>query len=144
MPFRLPMIQYSMEASSRSGSAVHDNLQIGFADCIGIHYLLHFAMAALVTALTVMLRGSGLSMTFGVICSTGATMLLYRLTNILLQKCGVSKAFDIGEYALENCIKAVTPGLHGGDFMRVLAVGIGFILVSTLVAVLVMRKRDIR
>lgn len=114
------------------------------AKVIGIHYLLHFAMAVLVSGLTLMLRGSGLSMTFGIICSTGAAQLIYRLVNILLHKCGVSESFDIADFALESCIHAVTPGLQGGDLTRMLAVGIGFILVSTLGAILVMQKRDIR
>ena len=46
-------------------------------------------------------------------------------------------------FALESCIHAVTPGLQGGDLTRMLAVGIGFILVSTLAAVMVMGKRDV-
>ena len=114
-----------------------------FARIIGIHYLLHFAMAVLVTALTVMLRGSGLSMTFGIICSTGAAQLIYQLANMLLHKCGVCESFSIGDYALESCIRAVVPGIQGGDLTRVLAVGIGFMLVSALSAMFVMRKRDV-
>jgi len=54
-----------------------------FAKVFGIHYLLHFSFASLVTALTILVRGSGLGMTFGILCSTGITSLLYAFADIL-------------------------------------------------------------
>ena len=115
-----------------------------FAKALGIQYLLHFAFSALLAALTICWRGSGLSMCLGILCTTNAIGLVYNLTDILLHKCGVSEHFTIGDYAIENCIAIVTSDLLSGDLPRVLAVGIGFILVSAVGAMFVMRKRDIR
>ena len=115
-----------------------------FAKALGIQYLLHFAFSALLAALTICWRGSGLSMCLGILCTTNAIGLVYNLTDILLHKCGVSERFTIGDYAIENCIAIVTSDLLSGDLPRVLAVGIGFILVSAVSAMFVMRKRDIR
>lgn len=115
-----------------------------FAKILGIHYLLHFAFASLVTALTILIRGSGFSMTFGILCSTGITSLLYAFADILLYKCGVSEEFTISNYFIENCIAIVSPDLSGGDLTRVIAVGAVFIVISTLISMTVMQKRDIR
>lgn len=115
-----------------------------FAKIFGIHYLLHFAFASLVTALTILMRGSGLSMTFGILGSTGITSLLYTFVNILLQKCGAPGDFNIGNYFIENCITIVSPDLGGSDLTRVIVVGAVFLVVSTLIAMIVMQKRDIR
>lgn len=110
----------------------------------GIHYLLHFSFASLVTALTILVRGSGLGMTFGILCSTGITSLLYAFADILLHKCGVSEEFTISKYLIESCISTVTPDLSGGDLVRVIAVGAVFLVASTLLSMIVMQKRDIR
>ncbi len=115
-----------------------------FAKIFGIHYLLHFAFASLVTALTILTRGSAFSMTFGILCSTGITSLLYVFTDILLHKCGVSEEFTISKYFIENCIAIVSPDLSGGDLARVIIVGAVFLVISTLISMTVMQKRDIR
>lgn len=115
-----------------------------FAKIFGLHYLLHFSFASLVTALTILLRGSAFSMTYGILCSTGIASLLYAFTDILLHKCGVSEEFTISSYFIENCIGVVSPDLSGGDLTRVIAVGVVFLAVSALTAMTVMQKRDIR
>ncbi len=115
-----------------------------FAKVFGIHYLLHFSFASLVAALTILIRGSGLGMTFGILCSTGITSLLYALADVLLHKCGVSEEFTVSNYFIENCISIVSPDLSGSDLTRVIAVGAVFLAVSTLISMTVMQKRDIR
>ena len=115
-----------------------------FAKVFGIQYLLHFSFASLVTALTILVRGSGLGMTFGILCSTGITSLLYAFADILLHKCGASEEFTISSYFIENCITIVNPELSGGDLVRVIAVGAVFLVASTLISMTVMQKRDIR
>ena len=115
-----------------------------FAKVFGIHYLLHFSFASLVTALTILVRGSGLGMTFGILCSTGITSLLYAFADILIHKCGVSEEFTISKYVIEGCISIVTPDLSGGDLGRVITVGAVFLVASTLLSMTVMQKCDIR
>lgn len=115
-----------------------------FAKIIGIHYLLHVGFSALVMALTVMLRGSGLAMTFGILSSATMTSFIYGLINIPLHKCGISESFDIGDYAIENCIYIVRPTMAGDELTRVIVVGIAFLVVSTVAAMVVMQKRDVK
>lgn len=116
----------------------------GFAKLIGIHYLLHLGFAAMIMALTIFVRGSGLGMTFGILCSTPLTGSIYKLINIPLHKCGISEKFSIGDYVIEQCIQAVKPDLAGDDLTRVLVVGVVFLVVSTVAAMVVMRKRDVK
>jgi hypothetical protein len=115
-----------------------------FAKIIGIHYLLHVGFSALVMALTVMLRGSGLAMTFGILSSSTLLSFIYTLVNIPLHKCGISEEFSIGDYAIENCIHIVSPTMAGDDLTRVIVVGIVFLVVSTVAAMVVMQKRDVK
>ncbi len=114
------------------------------AKTIGIHYLLHVGFASVIMALTIMIRSSGLGMTIGIICSTPLTATLYKLINIPLHKCGIPKSFDIGDYAVEKCIQTVKPNMAGGDLVRVIVVGIAFLVVFTGTAMVVMQKRDIK
>lgn len=115
-----------------------------FVKLMGIHYLLHVGFAALVMGLTVMLRGSGLAMTFGILTSSALFGFVYELINIPLHKCGISKEFDIGNYAIEQCIQIVKPDMAGNDLTRVIVVGIAFLVVSTVAAMVVMQKRDVK
>ena len=115
-----------------------------FAKVFGIHYLLHFSFASLVTALTIILRGAGFGVTFGILCATGITSLLYAFADIVLHKCGVSEDFTISKYCIESCISVVSPDLSGGDLVRVILVGSVFIVASAVISMTVMQKRDIR
>lgn len=116
----------------------------GFAKISSVHFLLHYAFAALVTAITILMRGSGLGITFGVLSTTGVTTLLYAFTDIIIHKCGVSDEFSISRYFIESCIGIVGTDLSGGDLTRVIAVGAVFLTASALISMTVMQKRDIR
>lgn len=116
----------------------------GFAKISSVHFLLHYAFAALVTAITILMRGSGLGITYGVLSSTGITALLYAFTDIIIHKCGVSDEFSISRYFIESCIGIVGTDLSGGDLTRVIAVGAVFLTASALISMTVMQKRDIR
>jgi ABC-2 type transport system permease protein len=115
-----------------------------FIKLFGIHFLLHYAFAVLVTAATILLRGSALSMTLGIIVSAGVTSFIYSFTDILLHKIGVGKDFRIGNYALESCISSISTDISGGDLVRVILVGIGFLAVSVAVSMAAMCKRDVK
>lgn len=114
-----------------------------FAKMVGIEYLLHIGFASFVIALTILFRGSGLSITLGVLCATPMTANAYSLVSILLHKCGVPEDFSIGTYAIETCIASVNAGLSGTDLTRVIVVGIAYIAICTLTSMIVLRKRDV-
>lgn len=115
-----------------------------FTKIFGLHYLLHFSFASFAIALTVLLRSAGFSMTFGILCTTGITSLLYGFVNILIQRGGGPADFNIGSYTLESCIAIVNAELSGADLTRVIIVGAAFLIVSALCGMMVMHKRDVR
>ena len=115
-----------------------------FAKVISLHYLLHLGFAALIMALTIFTRGSGLSMTYGILASSGMIIAACRLLSMLLHKCGVPSEFSLGDYTLEACITAVMPSRTGSDLTKMIVEGVAFLVVSTVAAMVVMRKRDVK
>ncbi|MBQ8514367.1 MAG: hypothetical protein IJ496_03120 [Ruminococcus sp.] len=113
-------------------------------EIFGLHYLLHFAFGAVVLMLTILFRSSALSMTFGILCSSGFSALAYNVINIALHSAGVSKKFDFGRYMIESNIGCVTSGLEQNDLLRIIIVGAAFTAVSVVISMTVIQKRDIR
>ncbi|MBQ3566989.1 MAG: hypothetical protein IJA12_07405 [Oscillospiraceae bacterium] len=115
-----------------------------FVKVLALHFFLHYAFSVLVSAVTILLRGSALSMTLGIIVSAGVTTFIYSFIDILLHKAGVSEDFSIGSLALEKCISDVSTQISGGDLAKTVVVGIAFLAVSVAVSVFAMCKRDVK
>lgn len=113
-------------------------------EIFGLHYLLHFAFGAVVLMLTILFKSSALSMTFGILCSSGFSALAYNLINIAVHSAGVSEKFDLGRYMIESNIGYVTSGLEQNDLLRIIIVGAAFTAFSAVISMTAMQKRDIR
>lgn len=111
-----------------------------FAKIMGLHYLLHWAFAIVVASLTIILRGTGFSITYGILTTNGVMAILYGFIDKVIN----NKNFDISLYTLEDAIARVSETLSGGDLQRVLLVGISFIVAFTALAMMVIQKRDVR
>lgn len=115
-----------------------------FLTIFGLHYLLHFSFSAIVLMMTVVSKSSALSMTFGILCSAGLSAILYNFINVAVHFVGGSEEFDIARYMVEMNIACVGSGLGQSDLIRILAVGIAFLVASSAASMAVMQKRDIR
>ena len=142
------MMAVFLAASYVSGLAFWgERLVVGsaaeLAKLLGVHLLLHFSFASVMTALTVLLRNGGFSMTIGILSATGIGQLLYNLANVILHKLGVSEDFAVNNYFVDACIAQVSSELQSGELFRIVTVGAVFLLLSAAVSVIVMQKRDI-
>ncbi|MBP3609382.1 MAG: hypothetical protein J6J42_03480 [Lachnospiraceae bacterium] len=124
-----------------------DTLVTGnFMDLLGgsaLHYLLCLAVGYVVLMLTLVTRSSALPLTFGVLCSTGFTALLYSGINMVVSVISGKDTFDIGLYTPEMNVGHITFDMTNGTLMRVLIVGCVYAVLAAVIAVRVMKKRDV-
>ena len=108
-----------------------------------IHYVLCLATGYVSLMLTIVSRGSALPLTFGILCSTTFTALLYSGINVLISTITGNNTFDIGLYTPEMNVGLVTFDMTSGDLTRILLVGCTYAVLAAVIAVRVMKKRDV-
>ena len=101
---------------------------------LGVQYLLHLGLCALVLLLTVV----------GILACCGVLVPVYGLVNQWAAALRPGTAFDISRYMLDGNLTAVTVGTAPAVLLRAGAVGAVFVVVCTALAMVVMEKRDIR
>ncbi len=124
-----------------------DTLVTGnFMDLLGgsaLHYLLCLAVAYVVLMLTLVTRSSALPLTFGVLCSTGFTALLYSGINAVVSMITGKDTFDIGLYTPEMNVGHITFDMTNEALTRVLIVGSVYAVLAAVIAISIMKKRDV-
>lgn len=124
-----------------------DTLVMGtVTDLLGgaaLHYLLCLAVGYVVLMLTMVTRSSALPLTFGVLCSTGFTALLYSGINMVISMLTNKDTFDIGLYTPEMNVAHISFDMSDGVLARVLVVGMVYAVVAAIIAITVMKKRDV-
>lgn len=140
-------VSYTVWAAVAGVVFFKDTLVAGsFMDLLGgsaLHYLLCLAVGYIVLMLTLVTRSSALPLTFGVLCSTGFTALLYSGINVLISTMTGKDTFDIGLYTPEMNVAHITFDMTNGALVRVLVVGFLYALVAAGIAIGVMKKRDV-
>ncbi len=109
---------------------------------IAIQYLLHLAFSAVIAALTVVTRSTGISMTLGILVATGFMQMIYFGVNHLFESNDIG--FDITSYMLDCCVGQMSPITESIDIIRIIIVGAVYLMVSAVTSVIIMQKRDIR
>lgn len=108
-----------------------------------LHYLLCLAVGYIVLMLTMVTKSSALSLTFGVLCSTGFSALLYSGINVAIAAITSKEGFDIGLYTPEMNVAHISFDMTNGTLARVLVVGLVYAALAAVIAIVVMRKRDV-
>ena len=111
---------------------------------LGVQYLLNLGFVALIQLLCVLTRSSAFSMTAGILMIMGLTVPFYSAFNRVVLHFRPEWNFDISRYMLEQNIVQTGLGSAGDILARGCAVGCGFLLMSTLLAILIVKKRDVR
>ena len=106
---------------------------------IGVQYLLNFAFACLITFFCLLSNSSAFSMTIGILLCSSLGTLVYNLIDRV-----ISNSFRIEKYMLEVNISYVGAGVSSDVAARAVVVGIGYILVTMILSMLIVQKRDIK
>ena len=105
----------------------------------GLQYLLHFAFACLITFLCLLSHSPALSMTVGILLCSGLGGLIYGLIDRI-----TGDSFHIEDYMLEVNISSVGAGIPSDAAVHAVLIGIGYILVTMVLSMLAVQKRDIK
>lgn len=109
---------------------------------VAVQYLLHFAFSAVVSAITVATRITGICMTFGILVATGFMQMLYYAVNYQFETNNIN--FNIMNYMLDCCVGQILPTAESGDIIRIIVVGAAYLMISAVASVIIMQKRDVR
>lgn len=124
-----------------------DRMVLGSLSDFGIafflQYLLHFSLSAVALMFTILFKNSGLSMTWGILCSAGTMSLLYGFINSLLHSLEGFDKFDVTKYMIETNISYINNAIQQDACIRMFVVGVVYVLFASVVSILVMQKRDI-
>lgn len=109
---------------------------------LALQYLLHFSLSAVTIMLTIIFKNAGAGIGFGIFIVSGLVYIYYSSVDDIVKAMGFKK-FHIDIYTIEGNIQALTVGAGQGEIIRSLLVGLAYLILSILVSIKVMQKRDI-
>lgn len=111
---------------------------------LGVQYLLHLGFAVLIMLLSTVTRSAAFGITAGIILCSGLAVPVYALINKKVSDLWPGIDFDINLYSLDGNITMMKIGSAGDMMIRGAAVGVVFAAVSVILAMILIKKRDIR
>lgn len=113
-----------------------------FLSYFGIQAVLHCAFMIILTAASVILRSSVISMLLGMCLCMNFTMMLYGMVNLLIQKLGF-ESFDFMAHTVTGKISMIPMEMSGADVRSALMIAAAFIAGALALAGAVFQKRDV-
>lgn len=111
---------------------------------LGSQYLLHLGFAALTMLLCMLTRSSAFSMTSGILLCSGLAVPVYAVVNEIVSDMKPGLKFDINHYVLDGNITMMTLGSASDVLVRGAVVGAAFAIVSVILSMIMIKKRDVR
>lgn len=141
------LVVYSLSVAIAGWFCFGERFAVGsltdFLFIFALHYLLHFSFGTVVLMLTVVLRNSAFSMVFGILCCCQISVVVYDLINIAVRFVNKNSTFDISKYMIETNIECVSSSIEGSGLLRIILVGVAFLIASAVISAVLMQKRDI-
>lgn len=111
---------------------------------LGSQYLLHLGFAALTMLLCMLTHSSAFSMTSGILLCSGLAVPVYAVVNKIVSDMKPGLKFDINHYVLDGNITMMTLGSASDVLVRGAVVGAAFAIVSVILSMIMIKKRDVR
>lgn len=111
---------------------------------LGVQYLLHLGIAAVMMLLCILTYSTAFSMTSGILLCSGLAVPIYSLINKAINGLKTGLEFDINKYILDGNITMLLYDSTSEVMVRGVAVGVAFAIVSLLISTIIVKKRDIR
>ena len=109
---------------------------------LGLRFLLHFAINAIIIFICTLTKSHAVAMVFGCIFGIGITKLAYYAINGLL---GLMKIeFVVGDYMPDGINSALSVATTGDLALKAVLVSIAFIAIFVVANYMMTRKRDVR
>ena len=110
----------------------------------GTQYLLHLGLSALIMFFCIFTRSTAFGITAGILISSNMAAPIYMSINKFIADFNPHWDFDISEYVLDGNITRIAVDSTADVISRAVIVGIAFTAVFTALAMLTIKKRDIR
>ena len=111
---------------------------------LGVQYLLHLGIAAVMMLLCTLTYSTAFSMTSGILLCSGLAVPIYSLINKAINGLKTGLEFDINKYILDGNITMLLYDSTSEVMVRGVAVGVAFAIVSLFISTIIVKKRDIR
>lgn len=111
---------------------------------LGVQYLLHLGIAAVMMLLCTLTYSTAFSMTSGILLCSGLAVPIYSLINKAINGLKTGLEFDINKYILDGNITMLLYDSTSEVMVRGVAVGVAFAIVSLFISMIIVKKRDIR
>lgn len=111
---------------------------------LGVQYLLHLGIAAVMMLLCTLTYSTAFSMTSGILLCSGLAVPIYSLINKAINGVKTGLEFDINKYILDGNITMLLYDSTSEVMVRGVAVGVAFAIVSLFISTIIVKKRDIR
>ncbi len=111
---------------------------------LGVQYLLHLGIAAVMMLLCILTYSTAFSMTSGILLCSGLAVPIYSLINKAINGLKTGLEFDINKYILDGNITMLLYDSTSEVMVRGVAVGVAFAIVSLFISTIIVKKRDIR
>ena len=111
---------------------------------LGVQYLLHLGLSTLMMFLTILTHSAAFGMTTGILVCSGLTAFLYSGINRIVANLRPSWNFDISNYMLESNMRLIDVSTVSDTLLRGVMVGIVFLIASLALAMITVKKRDVR
>ena len=111
---------------------------------LGVQYLLHLGIAAVMMLLCILTYSTAFSMTSGILLCSGLEVPIYSLINKAINGLKTGLEFDINKYILDGNITMLLYDSTSEVMVRGVAVGVAFAIVSLFISTIIVKKRDIR
>ena len=111
---------------------------------LGVQYLLHLGIAAVMMLLCILTYSTAFSMTSGILLCSGLAVPIYSLINKAINGVKTGLEFDINKYILDGNITMLLYDSTSEVMVRGVAVGVAFAIVSLFISTIIVKKRDIR
>lgn len=111
---------------------------------LGVQYLLHLGIAAVMMLLCILTYSTAFSMTSGILLCSGLAVPVYSLINKAINGLKTGLEFDINKYILDGNITMLLYDSTSEVMVGGVAVGVAFAIVSLFISTIIVKKRDIR
>lgn len=126
------------------GDKVYLASLLPFIKVLVVQYLLHLGLSTLMMFLTILTHSAAFGMTTGILICSGMTAFLYSGINQIVANLRPGWNFDISNYMLESNMRMIDVSAVSDTLLRGAIVGIVFLIVSLALAMMTMKKRDVR
>lgn len=111
---------------------------------LGVQYLLHLGIAAVMMLLCILTYSTAFSMTSGILLCSGLAVPIYSLISKAINGLKTGLEFDINKYILDGNITMLLYDSTSEVMVRGVAVGVAFAIVFLFISTIIVKKRDIR